>query len=132
MLEKQSSDIVARIIYISIWKLHISSHIQTWDIMLPNTFLSKKSWEALYVEYAVGENFDLEKFVLHLDGVCTDVFGEVSEEYDGDIEEADVFDFLSFLESQGLKDKAVVILGTDESKESYERIWAIVDMMCSD
>ena len=132
ILEKQSPDMITRIIYISIWKLHIASHIHTWDIILPNTFLSKKSWQALYVEYAVGENFDLEKFVLHLDGVCADAFWEVSEEYDGDIEEADVFDFLYFLESRWLKDTAVVILGTDESSESYERIWAIIDMMCSD
>ena len=100
--------------------------------MLPNTFLSKTSWDALYVDYAVWEYYDLEKFVLHLDGVCVDQFSEVSEEYDGDIEEKNVYDFLLTLVEKWLKDKGVVILWTEENTQSYERISAITDMMCSD
>ena len=132
IFETQSSDIILRIAYVSLWKLHIASHIQAWDILLPNTFLSKKTWDACYVEYAVWENFDLEKFVLHLDGVCVDEFAQVSEEYDGDIEESQVYSFLKNLEQKWLKEKAVVVLWTQENQECYERIAAIIDLVCAD
>ena len=131
ILEKYSPDLIIRIVYIWVWRLHISSHVKNWDILLPNTFLSKNTWEAFYIEYAVWENFDLEKFVLHLDGVCTDEFWEVSEEYDGDIEEAHVYKFLHFLETKWLKDRSVVILWTENSPEHLERIAAITDMVCA-
>lgn len=131
-LSLHSADEILRIVYVGIWKLHISSHLRAGDILFPNTFLSKKTWEALYVEYAVGEGFDLEKFTLHLDGVCTDIFWDISEEYDGDIEEEHVYHFLQLLQKVDFFEKSVVILGTEISPEHFERISAIVDMVCSD
>lgn len=131
-LSLHSVDEILRIVYVGIWKLHISSHLTSGDILFPNTFLSKKTGEALYVDYAVWEWFDLEKFILHLDGVCTSEFSEISEEYDGDIEEQEVYDFLQLTHKLGLWEKSVVILGTEVSAEHFERISAIVDMVCSD
>jgi hypothetical protein len=126
------SDTILRVVYVGIGKLHISSHIQPWDILLPNTFLSKKSSEVLYVDYAVWEAFDLEKFILHLDGVCTDAFGEISEEFDGDIEESCVYDMLAYISENNLLSKSVVILGTQEAEEYIARLHAIVDMITSE
>ncbi len=131
-LSLHSVDEILRIIYVGIWKLHISSHLTSGDILFPNTFLSKKTGEALYVDYAVWEWFDLEKFILHLDGICTDEFWEISEEYDWDIEEDTVYSFLESTQKLALYEKSVVILGTEVSPEHFERISAIVDMVCSD
>ncbi len=131
-LATHASDTILRVVYVSVGKLHISSHIHPWDIMLPNTFLSKNSPDPLYVDYAVWEAFDLEKFVLHLDGVCVDVFSDVSEEYDGDIEESWVYDILAYLSEYNLLSKSVVVLGTQESSDHIEGLHAIVDMITSE
>ncbi|MCH8518819.1 hypothetical protein LAT59_03610 [Candidatus Gracilibacteria bacterium] len=131
-LSKHPVDSVLRFIYTGIGKLHISSHMKNGDILFPNTFLSQKTGEAIYVDYAVGEGYDLEKFILHLDGVCIDAFGEVSEEFDGDIEESKAYKTLSYISDNGLLEKSVVILGTEENEEHLERISAIIDMITSD
>lgn len=132
VLDSFSVDTLVRVIYAGIWKLHISSDLQVRDILFPNTFLSKNNPETFYLDYAVWEAFDFEKFVLHQDGVCCDVFSEVSETFEGDIEEAEVYSFLKYLKKKKLLEKSVVLLGTNPSLEDFERIGAIIEMMTSE
>jgi adenosylhomocysteine nucleosidase len=52
------------------------------DVMMPNTFVMHDFYmpeaidfhahqrEPIFLEYAIGEEYDLEKFTLHLSGIC--------------------------------------------------------------
>ena len=128
-LDSQSHDYILRIIYIWIWKVHTSSHINTGDILLPNTFISHENKKTFFIDYALWFEYDLEKFILHLNGVCIDKFVKNPEDFCWDIEESHVYSFLSYIDTQWLIDKSVVVLGTKKNQEHFIRISAIVDMI---
>ncbi len=100
------------------------------DVIMPNTFIMhdfympeaidfhKHQREAIFIEYAVWEDYDLEKFKLHLSGICAtgdqfidneDLKAEIVERYGADIVDMEAYSILSVLKNYDLLDKTVVI-----------------------
>jgi len=84
-----------------VWNLN-HDQLKIWDVMIPNTFVqhdfyippeldfSKSQREAIFLEYAIWEEYNLEKFSLHLSGICAtwdqfidndDLWAEIRETY---------------------------------------------------
>lgn len=122
--------IVDKIINIWIaWNLN-NSDAKIWDVFLPNTFVQHDMYlpfewshldyakKAIFIEYAVWENFDLKKFWLILNWVCLtwDQFIDdeekvkiLREDYSADICEMEAFSILSVAREYNVLDKCVVI-----------------------
>ena len=86
--------------------------------------------EPIFLEYAIGEEYDLEKFKLHLSGICAtgDQFidnkvlqSEIVEKFGADIVDMEVYSILSVIKNYEMLDKTVVIKsvsdGADDSAE---------------
>lgn len=100
------------------------------DVFMPNTFISHDSYlpfdgahldyfkKPIFLEYAIGEDYDLQKFWLILNGICVtgDQFiddaekvDELRETYGADVVEMEAFSVLSVAREYGALDKSVVI-----------------------
>ena len=113
------------------------------DVMMPNTFVMHDFYmpeaidfhahqrEPIFLEYAIGEEYDLEKFTLHLSGICAtgdqfidneDLKWEIVEKYGADIVDMEAYSILSVIKNYDLLDKTVVIKsvsdGADDSAEA--------------
>ncbi len=85
--------------------------IKTWDVVLPNSFIST-SWDgSLFLEYAIGENYDLEKFQVILNGICAtwEVTNMEEDDFYADIQDNRVFEILQSLDQQSFLKQAVVV-----------------------
>ena len=106
--------------------------IQLGDIVLPNSFIST-SWEgSLFLEYAIWENYDLEKFQVILNGICAT--GEVTniekDSFYADIQDKNVFKILQSLDSAGYLKQAVVVKQIiDSETPSFENLVNITDFI---
>jgi len=113
--------------------------IRVGDVFIPNTFIQHDmylpfEWEHLdyakkpiFLDYAIGENYDLKKFGLILSGVCLtwDQFiddkqkaKELREKFGWDIVEMEAFAVLSVARSYGILDKCVVIKAVSDGADS--------------
>ena len=112
---------------------------KVWDVFLPNTFIQHDmylpfEWEhldyakkAIFLDYAVWENYDLEKFWLVLSWVCLTgdqfiddeekVF-ELRNKYWADICEMEAFAVLSVARQYNVLDKCVVIKSISDWADS--------------
>ncbi len=107
-----------------------NSDIKIWDVFLPNTFIQHDMYlpfdwkhldyakKAIFLEYAIWENYDLKKFGLLLSWVCLtwDQFidneekqKELREKFSWDIVEMEAFAILSVAKAYWILDKCVVI-----------------------
>ena len=119
--------------------------LKIWDVVLPNTFIQHDiylpfEWEHLdyakkpiFLEYAVWENYDLQKFWLILNWVCVtwDEFIDNEEKISdlrinfwADVCEMEAFAILSVAREYDMLDKCIVIKavsdGADnEAKEAH-------------
>ncbi len=119
--------------------------LKIWDVVLPNTFIQHDiylpfEWEHLdyakkpiFLEYAVWENYDLQKFWLMLNWVCVtwDEFIDNEEKISdlrinfwADVCEMEAFAILSVAREYDMLDKCIVIKavsdGADnEAKEAH-------------
>jgi len=125
-----------------VWNLNPDT-FKIWDVIIPNTFVQhdfympeaidflKHLREPIFLEYAIGENYNLEKFTLHLSGICAtwdqfidnnDLGSEIREKFWADIVDMEVYSILSVIKNYWLLDKTVVIKsvsdGADEKAES--------------
>jgi len=121
-----------------VWNLN-PEILSIWDVMIPNTFVMhdfympeeidfhKAQREPIFLEYAIGEEYDLSKFTLHLSWICatgdqfidnTDLQSEISEKYWADIVDMEAYSILSVLRNYGLLDKTVVIKSVSDSADS--------------
>jgi len=103
---------VFKILHIGLVWISGNIDINSWDVVLPNTFISPESKESMFLDFAVGENYDFKNFWLILSGIC--MTGELPENHDAEDYGADIYDNESFHILQSLKeneafDKAVVI-----------------------
>ncbi|NDK07744.1 hypothetical protein EOM39_00690 [Candidatus Gracilibacteria bacterium] len=112
--------------------------IETGDIMIPNSFIDENGDNPIFLEYAVGENFDLNKFGLILNGVCSDKVKDTeiinSDESYFDIFDHDSYNFLKCLTKEDLELAVVIrVCIKDESdiENNYfiENLLNIVDVM---
>jgi nucleoside phosphorylase len=120
-----------------------------WDVILPNTFMQHDFYmpkeidfsshlrETIFLEYAIGQEYNLEKFSLHLSGICAtgdqfvdnaDLQSEIHEHYGADVVDMEAYAILSVLKNYHRLDRAVVIKsvsdGADEqsAKNSMENL----------
>lgn len=111
------------------WNL-TGNDLKVWDVILPNTFIQQDmylpfEWEHLdyakkpiFLEYAIWENYDLQKFWLILNWVCVtgDEFVDKEErisklrvDFWADICEMEAFAILTTAREYGILDKCIVI-----------------------
>ena len=101
--------ILDKCVYISISELWGDSDIKIWDVILPNTFLTANK-SPIFLEYAIWNNYDLNKFGLLLNGVCyTSENNSIENNEWIDVIDAQAYTFLELLSSKKLLDKTVVI-----------------------
>jgi len=127
LLENYSVD---KIINIWIAGNLTGNDLKVWDVILPNTFIQQDmylpfEWEHLdyakkpiFLEYAIWENYDLQKFWLILNWVCAtwDEFvdnrermSELRNDFWADICEMEAFAILTTAREYGILDKCIVI-----------------------
>lgn len=113
--------------------------LKIWDVIIPNTFVqhdfympkeldfSKYQREAIFLEYAIGEEYNLEKFSLHLNGICatgdqfidnSDLASEIRESFWADIVDMEVYSILSVLKTYELLDKTLVIKAVSDGADT--------------
>lgn len=126
--------------FILLWSSFIARNqdIETWDIMIPNSFIDENGDNPIFLEYAVWENFDLNKFWLILNWVCSDKVKDTeiinSDESYFDIFDHDSYNFLKCLTKEDLELAVVIrVCIKDESdiENNYfiENLLNIVDVM---
>ncbi len=107
-----------------------NSDAQIWDVFLPNTFICHDTYlpfdgahldyfkKPIFLEYAIGDNMDLQKFWLILNGICVtgDQFiddtwkvEELREKYNADVVEMEAFSVLSVAREYNALDRCIVI-----------------------
>lgn len=113
--------------------------VRVGDVFLPNTFIQHDmylpfEWAHLdyakapiFLEYAIGENLDLNKFGLVMNGVCLtgDQFidneekvNELREDHGADLCEMEAFSILSVAREYDALDKCVVIKAVSDGANS--------------
>lgn len=113
--------------------------VKVWDVFLPNTFIQHDMYlpfdgahldyakKPIFIEYAIGDNLDLTKFGLLMNGVCLtgDQFiddeekvAELRETYGADLCEMEAFSVLSVARDYGALDKCVVIKAVSDGADS--------------
>ena len=113
--------------------------IRIWDVLLPNTFIQHDMYlpfegehldyakKPIFLDYAIWENYDLQKFGLILSWVCLtwDQFiddkvkvQELREKYSWDIVEMEAFAILSIARAYWILDKCVVIKAVSDWADS--------------
>lgn len=126
---------------VNIWIVGNLNHedLKIGDVILPNTFVqhdcympaeidfSKHLREPIFIEYAIGEEYDLEKFSLHLSGICAtgdqfvdnaDLQAEIRETFWADIVDMEAYSILSVLKQYDMLDKTVVIKSVSDGADS--------------
>jgi nucleoside phosphorylase len=124
-----------------VWNLNHET-LSIGDVIMPNTFVqhdfympesidfSKHLREPIFLEYAIWEEYNLEKFKLHLSWICAtwdqfidnkDLKSEIVERYGADIVDMEVYSILSVIKAYDMLDKTVVIKsvsdGADDTAE---------------
>lgn len=132
---------------VNVWiagNLNSEWDIKVWDVFLPNTFIQHDiylpfDWEHLdyakktiFLDYAVGENYDLNKFWLLLSWICVtwDQFIDdaekakmLRENFSWDVCEMEAFSILSVAREYGKLDKCVVIKAVSDGANSDAIEW---------
>lgn len=119
--------------------------VKVWDVFLPNTFIKHDLYlpfdgehldyikKPIFLDYAVWNNFDLNKFWLILNWICLtgsqfidneEKRKELRETHSGDIVEMEAFSILSVAKAYRKLDKCVVIKAVsdwadNEAKDSH-------------
>ena len=142
LLENYSVD---KIINIWIAGNLTGNDLKVWDVLLPNTFTQQDMYlpfewshldyakKPIFLEYAIWENYDLQKFWLILNWVCVtgDEFVDKEErisklrvDFWADICEMEAFSILSVAREYNMLDKCIVIKAIsdwadNEAKEAH-------------
>lgn len=134
--------------------------VKVWDVFLPNTFIKHDLYlpfdgehldyikKPIFLDYAVWNNFDLNKFWLILNWICLtgsqfidneEKRKELRETHSGDIVEMEAFSILSVAKAYRKLDKCVVIKAVsdwadNEAKDSHMdnlefAMWNSVDVL---
>ncbi len=123
--------------FILIWNSLIlrNQDLEEWDIIIPNTFLDKNWENPIFLEYAIWDNYDLNKFWLLLSWVCINWKNfekfENKEEFQADIVDNDSYVFLKSFKREDLE-KVVVIrncIKEDSKSINSENLLNIMDVI---
>ena len=120
-----------------VWNLNHEA-IKVWDVIIPNTFIQHDVYipeaidslkylrDPIFTEYAIGEDYNLEKFTLHLSGICVtgdqfidnkDLMQELVEEHSADIVDMEAYAILSVVKAYNALDKVVVIKSVSDGAD---------------
>lgn len=120
-----------------IWNSQIikNQDIEIWDIIIPNTFLDK-SWEnPIFIDYAVWENYDLNKFWLilnwidhNIDEISDENINSLKESWYSDIADKDSYELLCALDKDELT-KTVVIRNCIQSEKDKDNQYIINNLI---
>lgn len=102
-----------------IWYANILNDLELkfWDIIIPNAFINEEN-KSVFLEYAVWENYDLNKFWLVMNWICLTIKDieiynwetqEILEKFSPDIIDNDSFYILEELNEKNLIEKTVSI-----------------------
>ena len=113
--------------FISVWIVSASDNIDiaSWDVVLPNTFIATDSENPVFLDYAIGENYDFTNFGLVLSGICITwkrLEKKYDDEYISDIQDNDAFYVLEKIKEHDALDKAVVIKWVFDSENTDTKI----------
>lgn len=121
-----------------VWNLNHEA-IKIWDVIIPNTFIQHDVYipeaidslkylrDPIFTEYAIGEDYNLEKFTLHLSGICVtgdqfvdnkDLMQELVDEYSADIVDMEAYAILSVVKTYDALDKVVVIKSVSDGADA--------------
>lgn len=121
------------------WNIGGNDDVKVWDVFIPNTFIQHDiylpfEWEHLdyakktiFLEYAIGQNYDLSKFGLILSGICvtwdqfiddTEKVTDLREKFWADVCEMEAFSILSVAREYGKLDKCVVIKAISDGADT--------------
>lgn len=115
--------------------------IKSWDIILPNTFISQNSEKkAIFLDNTIWWNYDLVKFGIILNWICvsnkdfdSNIIKEVSEndEFIGDIWDMDSYFILEKF-NELKKDELVVfirLVSWENNKENFNNLLNVLDLI---
>ncbi|MCH2188652.1 hypothetical protein MK079_02385 [Candidatus Gracilibacteria bacterium] len=108
--------------------------IKNTDVVIPNSFISTEGKGTFFLDYAIGESYDLEKFQVILNGICAtgDIPKDEDENFYADISDESVFSILKAIEKQGfLKQTVVVKQVCESSDDSLDNLANITDFIVS-
>ncbi len=120
-----------------------NNDLDTWDIMIPNSFIDS-AWEnPIFVEYAVWENYDLNKFWLILNWVSREweiiqndeiIQQDNKECFISDIMDIDSYNLLKNFDNEDLEKTVVIRLcvkNEEDKKNNFfiDNLLNIVDVM---
>lgn len=118
--------------FINIWIAGCvrNSDAKVGDVFLPHTFICHDTYlpfdgahldyfkKPIFIDYAIGEDYDLQKFWLILNGICvtgdqfiddSEKVSELREKYGADVCEMEAFSVLSVAREYDALDKCIVI-----------------------
>jgi len=98
------------------------------DVYIPEAIDSLKYLrDPIFTQYAIGEEYNLEKFSLHLNGICVtgdqfidneDLKAELVEEHSADIVDMEAYSILSVAKNYDALDKMVVIKSVSDGADN--------------
>lgn len=112
------------------------------DVIIPNTFVQHDFYmpesidfsahlrAPIFLEYAIWEDYNLDKFTLHLSWICAtgdqfidnvDLQSEIAEKYDADIVDMEAYSILSVLKNYDYLDKTVVIKSVSDGADEKSK-----------
>ena len=109
---------IYKIIIIDQANILSSIDLKPGDIVIPNTFLNAINNDAVFIEYAIGENYDLNKFGLSLNGICVSGYNEEEIDVCADVRNNDIFQVVKDVSLDENIDKTVVILSIEWNEGS--------------
>ncbi|MCP4524021.1 MAG: hypothetical protein GY828_07435 [Candidatus Gracilibacteria bacterium] len=119
----QENYLFEKVVFLGYAMSELNFDLKEGDVIMPNSFISGDSSEkGIFLEYAVGKNYDLTQFGLILSGICYSSENITSEtiqklQEDGiDVYDSGVFSILTTLKKQELLDKTVVMQGVLSDK----------------
>lgn len=129
---------ITKIVYA--WFSNILSDLELkfWDIILPNAFIDEENnW--IFIEYAVWENYDLNKFWLLMNWICLTIKNlekyawetqEILEKYSPDVIDDESFYIFEELKNKDLLDKSVWVklIISDSKEENIEILENLINI----
>lgn len=106
---------VFKVIIASIWNKTWNLDIKSWDVIIPNTFISKLEENPIFTTYAVWESYDLTKFWLILSWLC--ISWEATNEDVFDVLNDDIYDVLKEIKNSNLLEKTIAVLWVSLEKD---------------
>lgn len=123
---------IEKILILSTAKIVSNWELQSWDVIVPNTFLWAND-DAIFTESTIGEDYNLNTFGLILNWICCDLNDETitkelteGEEFIADVNSKWVFTYLKLLDAAKKKEISNVILQIWE--DDYKNLIAVSDM----